>query len=339
MLKTLDKTRSRDIPVLDVGPDFPYETLVAEEARAHRLIEGATGRAPKQVLRALDKVSRRWLARWDNAHLAEIDRIAARLGRPGVYFLSVNYEWGCTCRVGASPDGATARLIRVLDWRTPGLGRNILAARVNGAAGSFVTMTWPGYTGVLQGMAPGRFSAALNQAPMRAPLGVYGIDWAANRVRVWNMTHETPSHVLREVFETATSYEEARKQLTERPLSTPAIFLLAGLRSKETVMIERTETDAHVHEGDQIAANHWQAPGWQGRARGTDSGGRAGQMARVTANLDTDFDWLKAPILNPRTRLAMVADAAEGRLVTQGVEETGPVTNVLKLETSAAFVH
>ena len=91
--------------------------------------------------------------------LAEIDEIAARLGRPGGHFLSVNYEWGCTVGVGPSPDGRSARLTRTLDWFTPGLGRYVMAARVAGQAGHFVTLTWPGFVGVLQAMAPGRFSA------------------------------------------------------------------------------------------------------------------------------------------------------------------------------------
>lgn len=85
-----------------------------------------------------------------------------------------------------SSDGETARLVRVLDWRTNGLGRYIIAAKVEGPAGPFTSMTWPGYSGVLQAMAPGRFSAALNQAPMpKSGGGLYPIDWMANKIKVW----------------------------------------------------------------------------------------------------------------------------------------------------------
>ena len=41
--------------------------------------------------------------------------------------------------------------------------------------------------------------------------------------------------------------------------------------------------------------------------------------------------WLTRPILNWNTRLAMVADAREGRLVAQGYETTGPATAPLEL--------
>src|SRR5262245_55041893 len=180
-MQALDRPRLAPIPVLDTGPSFPIETLLAHEARAHSLIDLATGAIPSAALRQLDRVSRRWLEKWNNAHLAEIDAIATRLARPGAYFFSVNYEWGCTCKVAPAADHLSARLIRVLDWKTPGLGKNVLAARVDCPHGRYVTLTWPGYTGVLSAMAPGRFAAALNQAPMRKAVGFYVLDWAANR--------------------------------------------------------------------------------------------------------------------------------------------------------------
>lgn len=323
--------RLEPIPVIETGPDFAMETLLAEEERAHELLGLATGPLPPAALRQLDKVSRRWLAKWKNAHLSEIDAIAARLGRPGAYFLSVNYEWACTCRVAPAPTGKSARLVRVLDWRPPGLGRHVLAARVAGSAGPFVTLTWPGYTGVLTAMAPARFSAALNQAPMRKSLGFFVLDWAASRRRVWNMPHPTPAHLLRSVFECATDFHDAEARLTREPISTPAIFSLAGIKAGETVVIERTETEARVHKGSNVAANHWQAPGWRGRSRGDQSGERAAQMHAVAPDLAPDFSWLAPPILNQGTRLAMVADAAEGRLVAQGYEEMQPATEALDL--------
>jgi hypothetical protein len=320
------------IPVIETGRDFPVQTLLHYKARAHTLLDIASGRYPVRLLTALDKVSRAWLVRWDNAHLSEIDTIARILDRPGAYFFAVNYEWGCTCRVAPSPDNRSARLIRVLDWMAPGLGQNLVAARVTGApAGPFVLLTWPGYTGVLQVMAPGRFSAALNQAPMRKAVGNYYIDWAANRRRVWTMPHPTPGHLLRTVTEEARSFDEARRMLSERAISTPGIFTLAGIEPGEGCVIERTETEAKVRNGTHVAANHWESAGWYGHARGNDSPGRARIMSGVAPDLDPRFPWLTSPILNDHTRLVMVADARQGRLVAQGFEKTGPATEPLEL--------
>jgi hypothetical protein len=320
------------IPVIETGRDFPLATLRACKDRTHALLDIASRRYPRSVLTGLDKVSRAWLARWNNEHLSEIDAVARTLGRPGAYFFSVNYEWACTCRVTPSPTGNSARLIRVLDWKTPGLGANLVCAKVTGApAGPFALVTWPGYTGVLQVMAPGRFSAALNQAPMRKATGLFYMDWAANRRRVWRMPYPTPAHLLRKVVEEARDFGEARRMLIEHPIATPGIFMLAGAEARDTAVIERTEREARARDGDQVAANHWETAGWHGHARGENSAGRSRLMRDIEPEFDPKFAWLAPPILNRNTRLAMVADAKEGRMIARGYETTGAATQVLDL--------
>ncbi len=108
--------------------------------------------------------------------------------------------------------------------------------------------------------------------------------------------------------------------------------LLARRRAgSETAIIERTETEARVHDGSNVTANHWQAPGWRGHARGRDSAGRACQMHAVVPELDPRFAWLEPPMLNSNTRLVMIADASQGRLVAQGFEAGVPATEPLEL--------
>jgi hypothetical protein len=50
---------------------------------------------------------------------------------------------------------------------------------------------------------------------------------------------------------------------------------------------------------------------------------------------DWSFGWLRDPILQHDTRLAMMANAACGRLRVQGLEKTGPATQVLDIEAEA----
>ncbi|HIC82108.1 MAG TPA: hypothetical protein EYH07_01790 [Kiloniellaceae bacterium] len=139
--------------------------IEAERGRLNALIAAAERSYPRAVIALGDRLSRRWLERSGNPYLEEVETVDRALGRPGAYFLNLSYEWACTCSVGPTADGRTSRLTRVLDWPFDGLGAQVLAVRQGGPAGEWINLTWPGFTGSIQGMAPGRFAAAFNQAP------------------------------------------------------------------------------------------------------------------------------------------------------------------------------
>ncbi|MDJ0980450.1 MAG: hypothetical protein QNI94_02435 [Kiloniellales bacterium] len=306
--------------------------LDAEGSRLNALVAGATRTYPGFLIRFGDRISRRWLERTGNPYLEEIETVARRLGRPGAYFLNLSYEWSCTCAVGPDPTGDQGRLLRVLDWPFEGLGRNLVAARQRGPAGDWINLTWPGFTGSIQGLAPRRFAAAFNQAPLRRRSASMILDWGIDRVGVWRGSGLPPAHLLRQVFDQARDYAEARKRLSEAPLAMPALFSLAGPAPDQGCVIERLEHKAFVHDGPQVVANHWLGPRPRGRARGEDSEGRAALMERQAPAAGHDFAWLKPPVLNPMTRLAMVAEPASGRILAQGFEADGPATAVTAIQ-------
>ena len=76
-----------EIPLLDVGADWPTATLEAQLGRAHALLNESGARFPRLALGIADALSRRWLARWHEPYLAEIDRISALGGEINRYFL------------------------------------------------------------------------------------------------------------------------------------------------------------------------------------------------------------------------------------------------------------
>jgi hypothetical protein len=312
--------------------DWPLALLDLEIARARMLLTSATRLVPSPFIALGDRVSRRWLSRGDNRYLGEIDAIGHRIGRAGACFLNVSYEWGCTSRSGASPDGAGAQLLRVLDWPHQGIGQNVVALTVDSPLGAWTNLTWPGFAGVIQASAPGRFAAAFNQAPMNTPTGVLATDWLAARMKLWVQRGLPPAHLLREVFETAANFAEARQMLKERPIAAPAIFILSGVRPEEGCVIERLETQAVVHRSPAVAANHWLGRDWSGRSRGDDSHGRARGLSSVHADFSRPFDWLVPPVLNRFTRLVMLAEPAGGRLAAQGWEPEGVATEVLRID-------
>lgn len=127
--------------------------------------------AARCALHLADALARDWLAASGTPYAGELERIAEGSGVVGAHLLNASYEWGCTTLAAPAPDGRSARLLRTLDWPFHGLGARVECVRQRGPAGGFVHLTWPGAVGVLTGLAPGRFAAAINQAPLkrRAP--------------------------------------------------------------------------------------------------------------------------------------------------------------------------
>ena len=281
------------IPLVDVGAGGALKLLAAERGRAEDLIAISRRSYTGLALRIGDSLSRTWLERSANPYRDQILAIADTLGIAGAVMLNLSFEWTCTAGAAPSPDGRGNRLLRVLDWRLHGLGKNVVVAREELPAGVFYNVTWPGAIAVLTAMAPGRFSAAINQAPMRQ----YGLtligDWAVNRVKVWHSTALPPAHLLRQVFERAHTYEEAKRMLVDTPLCLPVLFTLSGSLPGEGCVIERTENAAVVHDGAQACANEWRSPHLSGRVRGRDNPARRALMEATQVRPVSGFAWLQ----------------------------------------------
>jgi hypothetical protein len=328
------------IPLVDLRGYTPLELLFLYRSHARTLAEaavsmlGAPSRAAaKLLLPASDRASRRWLEKSNNPYAQEIALLADALRIPGATTMNICLEWGCTSGGWQSEDGPLLR--RVLDWPFPRLGELVVVAHQSGKLGDFFNVTWPGFSGVLQAMAPGRFAACINQAPLRKRgAGLFG-DWLLGRLNFPSAL--PPTHLLRRVFETARDYAAAKSMLSLTPVAVPAIFTLTGTRAGEACVIERTE-DAHaVRElsgGRVCAANHFESSlaesGYGWRPRPIDSPGRFVQALGIARNAQV-FSWFTAPIANVNSRLAMVANAASGLLNVLGTAGAEPVTEVFEL--------
>jgi len=333
------------IPYVDLGGYTPLELLFLHRRSALALAEGAkrTSGEASRLAGALampwtDRASRRWLEKAGNPYLREIEAMAEALDLPGVYTLNLCFEWGCTSGVWRSEGNPFLR--RVLDWPFPALGEHTVVAHQKGQAGDFLNVTWPGLSGVLQGVAPGRFAAAINQAPMRRRGAGLAGDWALGRVAVGRNFALPPSHLLRRTFETAPDYSQAKAMLCTTPIAVPAIFVLSGMRSGEGCVIERTEDAVGVREmADRhvCATNHFEShlndagQGW--RPRPIDSSGRL--VYARTLGPAMDLSWFAPPIANVNSRLVLTANAAKGSLMVMGTAGATPVTEVLHLPAPA----
>jgi hypothetical protein len=297
----------------------------------------AAGLARAVALPVADRISRGWLERTKNPYLDEIRALSARLGIAGVYALNVVFEWGCTS--GAFETESGVELRRVLDWGFPKLGEHLIVAHQSGTAGDFHNVTWPGIAAVYQAVARGRFAAAINQAPMRRHGPGIGADWLRNRFAVHKDGGVPPAFLLRQAFETARDYAVAREMLTHTRIAVPVIYTLVGTRPGEGCVIERVENDFALREiasGRVCAANHFVSHlngygrGWLPRSN--DSGERARKVDSLPMrDVEADFAWFEPPIANPKSRLALNANAATGEFSLIGVAGVDRVTDVFRL--------
>jgi hypothetical protein len=300
------------------------------------------------VAPVLDRVSSAWLRRTPSPYLDEIAAIAKLIGGGGVWFVNASYEWGCTTRV--DDGGQTPVLWRTLDWPFPGLGRHVEVTLQDGGAGVYANVTWPGAVGVLTAVAPGRFSAAINQAPLfRRTRGtaLIACDIALNAADTWRLSGCWPAaHLLRHVFDTCTTFADAVTVLTEARVARPTLYSIAGPRPSQACLIERNGAESVVRQGSFAIANDWHPDGPRRRGRWMPRGALARGLAdseRRRRQLqdevpDAPFAWLRDPVLNGFTRIAVEASAATGELRVRGFEparrwwaEVVPATAVLEV--------
>jgi len=349
------------IPIIDVrdGGPLRHARQCAAEARALRdACLGFFPRAAMPLVPALDWVAYRWLAHSRSPYVPEIAQIAAALDFSGVWLLNASYQWGCTSR--AFEDDGGPWIVRTLDWPFTGLGRHVAVTRMQGAGGDYFNVTWPGYVGALTAMAPNRFAACINQAPMwrrtwHRWLRPY--DFAANALRIWaRVDFMPPDQLLRRTFELCADYAAARHMLETIPVARPVIYTLIGCAANERCVIERTETDFVTRDENTCAANDWvpSRPGWEGRIgtrrflsssfEDATSYSRARREALAAWNgivTAGSFDWVREPVLNPYTRLAVAMSPARGILRVAGYDVTSAplpeaVTEICEIGTMMA---
>jgi hypothetical protein len=258
---------------------------------------------------------------------------------PGVWLLNGSYQWGCTTL--AREENGVPWLVRTLDWPFAGLGRCAEVAHLRSESGDFFNVTWPGYVGALTAMAPQRFAACINQAPMwRRTLHPWLrlCDHAVNVVQTYaGMRHMPPDHLLRRTFELCDSYDAARRMLETTPVARPVIYTLVGCEHGERCVIERTEDGFLTRSDETSTANDWvpPRPRWEARMGAKDlftkSYAEAAGQSRARREAlagwngvvsNCGFDWVTPPVLNPYTRLAVAMSPRKAVLQVAGYERT-----------------
>ena len=328
------------IPVVDLREGGTLRHAQEHSERALALRNAIIAWFPpfiRPLVPMLDGIARRWLLRSQSPYVEEVRAIADLLGLPGTWFLNGSYQWSCTA-LAREEEGAPW-LARTLDWEFPGLGRFVAVARMRGPSGEYYSVTWPGYVGTLTALAPDRFAATINQAPLRRRTRdprLRPFDLAANLVTTLRHSRAIPpDHLLRRVFETARDYAEAKHMLQTTPVARPVIYTLAGCRAGDRCIIERTEAGERTRSADLGAANDWLdgSPHWEGRIVAakmlTSTFEEAAENSRLRREglvqwrgsfARDSFAWVVPPVLNACTRIAVEMCPARSILRAIGYE-------------------
>jgi len=203
--------------------------------------------------------------------------------------------------------------------------------------------------GVLTAVAPRRFAAAINQAPLyrrSAHPALKPLDMTLNAYRTWRDRIGWPAaHLLRYAFDTCASYDEAVVLLSQTPLARPTLFTVVGPRPGEACLIERTETAHAVRRGDVTIANDWHPEGerrtgrWMPRGRFVagvpDCEDRRACLQSHAG--EEPFGWVVEPVLGPLTRLAVELTPATGALRVLGYEAISPGSSAVPITSALAL--
>jgi hypothetical protein len=185
-------------------------------------------------------------------HKGEMKTWAKALGRSfsDVVIANCSYElshlleginpFGCTAGVRKVPKLGMVH-VRSMDWPLERIGEATRIFEFKEGKRKFYSVGVSGFVGVLSGMLPGAYSATINWAPADGrPKFDFG-----------------PAFLLREVFETCDTYEEAVEMLRYTRIATPVFFTVCG--TKTACVIERTHRDGAIRplQGSIITqANH-----------------------------------------------------------------------------------
>jgi hypothetical protein len=334
---TLTFVSRATIPFFDVGAGAAVAHAERRQAEARAVRAACLGWLPLGGLLAWigDPFVRAWMRRSGSPYVEEIAAIGRLLKRPGVWLLHGAYLFGCTALADEALEGP--RLRRTLDWSFSGLGRLVEVVRQSGPAGSYLNVTWPGFVGVLTANAPGRFAASINQAPMRRRNSIswmLWLDYALNAVMALSQAKRPPpEHVLRQAFETCSTFDDACRLLETAPVARPVLFTVVGCATGERVVIEREVGRARLYRHDIVVANAWreERAGWRARCNTgddpvTNNRQRRAVLSEWSGRAGVTFTWAMPPVLNKDTRLTVEMCPSNGHIAVMGWEPDGRVS-------------
>ena len=174
----------------------------------------------------------------------EIMSVARRAGR------LMGYSGLCTSVAFQKPHFGMLHA-RNLDWPLEGMrNSSILIDFVGAPAGPYTAVSVPGCVGVVSGCAKGRFSLSLNQAPATQSPSIFAVP-----------AFTSATFLLREVFESCHTYEEALEVLEHSSTPFPCFVQIVGAKKGEAAVVEispGSTSGTYAFEGEPLGiTNHF----------------------------------------------------------------------------------
>ncbi|XP_030643859.1 acid ceramidase [Chanos chanos] len=183
----------------------------------------------------------------------------------------------------------------------------------------FKSTNFAGYVGMLTGIRPHAFTLTMNER-FSLDGGYIGIvEWIlGKRDGMWM------SFLTRSVLENATSYDEAKKLLSQTKLLAPAYFILGGNQSGQGCVITRSRVlsldiwEIDVKQGRwyvlETNYDHWKEPLFLDDRR-TPAMKCMNQTTQNNISIKTVYDILSTkPVLNKLTTYTTLMEVSKGKL-------------------------
>lgn len=174
-----------------------------------------------------------------------------RLGGTSANVTEGYFPKACTSIVAEDPNENVFHG-RNFDWNLPNRLRNLTFQcefKKNNKV-LFIGTCFAGYVGVLTGMRPQAYGITLNERDFGGSIFIDTME--AIFLRSWS-----PSHLVREILTTTSSYAQAKQILKSEWLTAPAYFIISGTMDNEGDIITRDRNFLPDSWSLDVSSNRW----------------------------------------------------------------------------------
>jgi len=226
----------------------------------------------------------------------------------------INFSWCTSCVKYTTMHGMIH--MRNMDWPLERLEEGtVILNYKNALAGDFKTITWPGFSGVISGVAKGRFSASINMNAIDNSFDVGG---------------KPVAFILRDAFEKCRTCKNALDYISNQRVMAPAFVHLAGIKKSEHYVIDLNPNQTHIwyphefHMDPFAIANHdLDDKSYEDEYYEMDSEERRKFIVKKAKSVHSPKTALsvlkKPPVMNEETKQSMVLLPKTGQILLNEV--------------------